>query len=514
VDLTDCAPTTKQLRESYDEIPYPNYAKPFTHISRLAALGRLRGLTPASPDACRVLELGCSDGGNLLPMAMQFPQSRFVGIDLSPVQISSGCDMVSDLSLTNLELRARDILELGERDLGSYDYIIVHGVYSWVPPEVQEKILSICRDHLSVNGLAYVSYNVYPGWHGKQALQQMLRYHTRGIDEPREKARAALDLLAAFPGLEDFPDDPGAIQVQRLLQDLESVGDPETYLIHEFLIDANQPLYFHEFLDRAATAGLRYVDDAFPAGTALDRLPPASRQWICESFPDYVGQQQYVDFMFNISFRRSLLCHRGLSLDHDVTFERLQSLYATATCRREDNEDSQGEVARFRNDPGQVFSVKHPGLVNMLELLVDARPAPVSVAELRDCLGDDVSDLNAGVVFDNLHRNAAIEFTSHPFNCTPEIGQRPCTSRLARYQSASGTVTSGTHQPIGIKDALQRHLISLLDGTQTVPQLISSLQQRVKPDRPLSDTEWQALVRAHLSMLAGAGLLQQPQLEG
>ena len=157
------APSTEELRKAYDEIPYTNAPEPYTHISRIAAIGRLRGLAPASPSRCRVLELGCADGGNLLPMASHYAESEFVGIDLSPIQVAIGCQRIEELGLPNFELRAANIMELDETNLGQFDYIILHGVYSWVPVEVRDRILSICSKHLTRNGIVYISYNVYPG---------------------------------------------------------------------------------------------------------------------------------------------------------------------------------------------------------------------------------------------------------------------------------------------------------------------------------------------------------------
>ncbi len=438
-------------------------------------------------------------------MAVQFPESRFVGIDLSPVQVEIGREKTDDLSLTNVELRPADITELGADDLERFDYIIVHGVYSWVPSAVQEKILSICRDHLSENGMAYISYNTYPGWRGKQALKDMLRYHTRQIDDLRKKVQAAFELLGMLPHPAKLPGDPAALLVQRLRNDLEKVDDPVTYLLHEYLIDVNEPLYFKEFLGRVEAVALRYVDDAYPGSTALDRLPPGVREWVREGFADYLEQQQYVDFICNVSFRRSLLCHDSLPLERDVRFDRLRSLYATATCSREESDNG---PPRFRTDPGRRFSVEHPGLRIVLERLVDARPASVSVSDLRGALRDDVSDDEAAAMLDGLFRNAAVEFTSHPFCCTRTVGERPRASRLVRYQSADGHVANAAHRSVSLENAFERHLLQLLDGTRTVSELTSMLRKRLTPDKPISDAEWDALVRDQLSNLADRGLLE------
>lgn len=504
---TEGHPTTDDLRRSYDGIPYPDVAKPFTHISRLAAIGNLHGLTPVTPASCQVLDLGCADGGNLLPMALRFPRSQFTGIDLSSRQIEIGRGHASAAAASNLNLRVADILDLGSADLGCYDYIIVHGVYSWVPAPVQEKILSICRDHLNADGLAYVSYNTYPGWRAKQALREMLRYHTQRIDAPRAKAEAALTFLGALPTATDLPGDPAAIVADRVRHDLESVEDPVTYLVHEYLIDANQPLYVSDFLSRVAAKGLQYVDDAFPGSTAPERLPPAAQQLVREASGDTCGQQQYIDFMANVSFRRSLLCHARLQLRRDVPLDRLRPLYAAATCSRRDPIDG---TPTFRTDPGQVFSVQHEGLRGILDRLVEARPTSVPVLHLLDILGGDVTDGEAAAMLSGLLHSAALEFTSHPFHCTTHAGERPCASNLARYQAASGLVTNAVHRPVRIQDPVEQHLLPLLDGTCRMPELVALLQKRLTPGKPLSEAEWHALVEDRLAHLARQGLLIPP----
>lgn len=183
----------------------------------------------------------------------------------------------------------------------------------------------------------------------------------------------------------------------------------------------------------------------------------------------------------------------------------MRSLYATATCRREESDDG---PPRFRTDAGRKFSIEHPGLQAVLKRLVDARPASVSVLELRDALGDDVSDDEAAAMLDGLHGNAAVEFTSQPHCCTRIVGERPCASRLARHQSADGLVTNAAHRPVSLDDAFQRQLLPLLDGTRTVHELALALRKRLTPDKPISDAEWDSLVRDQLARLADRGLLE------
>ena len=151
---------------SYDEIPYDSKPLFATHPDCLCVAGRLRGLAAAPATNCRVLELGCATGGNLIPMAYGLPESRFVGIDLSPVQIAAGQELCRQVGLKNIELKTASIADLDE-SWGKFDYIICHGVFSWVPPAIRDKILGSCRQLLAPAGVAYVSYNTYPGWHLK-----------------------------------------------------------------------------------------------------------------------------------------------------------------------------------------------------------------------------------------------------------------------------------------------------------------------------------------------------------
>src|SRR5947209_3687226 len=185
-------------RNAYDEIPYPGFALPQTHPDRLATLATLFGMRPAPIDRCRVLELGCGDGANLIPMALTLPGSTFVGIDLAARPIAKGEAMVAALGLHNIALHQQDILGISER-IGTFDYIIAHGLYSWVPPPVRGKILAICAAHLRPDGIAYVSYNTYPGGRLREIAREMIAFHTRGVTDPRDRiarARAILGVVA------------------------------------------------------------------------------------------------------------------------------------------------------------------------------------------------------------------------------------------------------------------------------------------------------------------------------
>src|SRR5439155_19650566 len=101
----------------YDPLPSGNGPVPASHIEVLAAEAALAGLSPAPIERCRVLELGCASGGNLLPMADEFPRSQFVGIDISPRQIARGQELIERTGFTNVRLMAMNLMAVGA-DLG------------------------------------------------------------------------------------------------------------------------------------------------------------------------------------------------------------------------------------------------------------------------------------------------------------------------------------------------------------------------------------------------------------
>ena len=211
----------------YDQIPYLGRAHADTHPDRLATLATLLGLQPARLDRCRGLELGCANGRNLLPMAVALPNARFIGLDLSARQIADGQAAVAELGLANLVLRQTDLAEV-DLSYGQFDYILAHGVFSWVDATRQDRLLAICHDNLSEAGVAYVSYNVFPGWHDKLKIREMLLHQVRGFADPRtrlRKSREFLNLLADAVAPAGSDPGPYAAHLRAEAELVNSVGE-------------------------------------------------------------------------------------------------------------------------------------------------------------------------------------------------------------------------------------------------------------------------------------------------
>ncbi|MBN2126640.1 MAG: methyltransferase regulatory domain-containing protein, partial [Deltaproteobacteria bacterium] len=373
----------------YDEHPYPFLSYVETHPNRMATIGHLFGLEPVPLERCRVLELGCARGGNLIPMAYGLPEARFLGVDLSSRQIREAQEIAGALGLSNLSLSPMSIMDIDD-SLGKFDYIIAHGVFSWVPREVQEKIFQVCRRHLSEGGIAFVSYNTYPGWHLKKVIRDAMLYHSRraGGDSVNltRTARAFLELAAGSVS----PDNtlsPGLMPSYRALLEagLEDVRSKEdAVLIHDELSGINDPLYFREFTERAAGHGLQYLYEAdFPV-RLYDRLPEKARKALEDAAPGIVDMEQYIDFLTARSFRRTLLCHEGVSLDCTIGPERVGSLYVSSrACPVTEDPDVLGNgPLEFQAPDESSFRTDGPLTKAAMFFLSEIGPVPVPFPEL------------------------------------------------------------------------------------------------------------------------------------
>ncbi|HKB02450.1 MAG TPA: class I SAM-dependent methyltransferase [Gemmataceae bacterium] len=467
----------------YDEVPYHSRPFPQTHPDHLATVATFFGMQPPPVDSCRVLELGCAAGGNLIPMAATLPGARFVGIDLSGRQIDDGRRVVKCLGLRNIELRRLSILDVGP-ELGEFDYIVCHGVFSWVPAAVRDKILAVCAERLAPNGVAFVSYNTYPGWHLPGVVRAMMRFHAERFAEPAvrvRQARAVLEFLAAANPPENDGYGGGLHKELELLRTV-----PDHYLFHEYLEEENHPVYFHEFNAQAEGHGLQYLGESSFLEMLTDHLAPGVANTLRLLAPDLVQTEQYLDFLRNRRFRQTLLCRQGVSLHRAPAPERLERLYVASGFRpvSADPDLGPGAVEEFRTPRGLSVTTGDPlvkaALVHLAEawpgaVLVRALPA-AALARLGRDAGPDAADTR--LLLPSLLKCAtpgAVEFRLTPPRLVATLSDRPRASALARFQAATGApVVSLRHQVVPV-DAPDRRVLRLLDGSRDRGQLLRDL---------------------------------------
>jgi len=314
-------------QDPYDEIPYESQPFPFAQPTRLAGVARLLGLQTPEIRTARVLELGCGLGVHLLPLAVRYPEGRFVGIDYSQVQIDAALHFRDEVArdaaggerIDNVDLRRMSIADIGP-SLGTFDYIICHGVYSWVDDAIRAAILRVCRENLAPDGVAMISYNVFPGWHQARAIADMMRFHTANVAAPRAKAGEARTLLQF---LIDAAGErrPNWRDVLKYEQELIS-KNADSYLLHDHLGSHNQPFYFHEVAARARDAGLAFVGEMSPDVVHFDQLPPHVAATL-GAISDVGMHEQYLDFITNRRFRITLFCHAGRTPRREVDVARI-----------------------------------------------------------------------------------------------------------------------------------------------------------------------------------------------
>jgi methyltransferase-like protein/SAM-dependent methyltransferase len=507
------------VRQSYDRVPYPSALQHHTHPDLLATLALLHGLEPARPDRCRLLELGCADGGNLIPMAIELPESRFTGIDLSPRQIESGRSQLAAWGLTNVDLRAMSIMDVGD-DLGVFDSIICHGVFSWVAPEVQERILDVCRRHLAPQGVAYISYNTYPGWHLRRMVRDMVLFHTEGVADPEQQAARAFDLVRFLAGTTGEATDAHALFLRSAHEHFEEYADRPHYLMHEYLERTNAPLYFRDFAARAAEHGLQYICEAEPHEAEVDNLPAAIAEKLRGYTSDPIGLQQYLDFVVNRAFRRTLLTHAGIPLDRTMRVERMRRLSASSAAKPvgKDVDTRPGVPAAFTNAQGKTFTSTHPVAKRVLEHLAAIWPRAASFEEAAAAGGD--AETTADLLY-ALFWSGVSELHLVPPACTEVVSARPRASLLARRQAAAGLlVTNQRRRVLKLDDPFARFILLHLDGTNDRPRLVRLLDHEVAAgrldvrvnDQPVRDPSripsvLQAILDHHLKKMAEYALL-------
>ncbi len=290
------------------------------------------GMSPPPVQTARVLELGCASGGNLIPMADQMPQGQFLGIDLSERQIEDGQAQIRSTGLTNVELRHANILEFDPGE-GTYDYIICHGVYSWVPEVVQQKILEVCSRGLSPQGVAYISYNTFPGWHMRGMIRDIMRYRAGFFEAPTQKLSQARGLLSFLSESVKSENNPYGMLLANELSAISGADD--SYLFHEHLEEINDPIYFHTFAERAESVGLQYLGESDIGTMSLDNFPERVRAMLQSVSGNIIESEQYMDFLRNRMFRQTLLCRKEIELDRSLKPNRLIGMQVSSNARPE-----------------------------------------------------------------------------------------------------------------------------------------------------------------------------------
>ena len=384
----------------YSELGYKSMPFPYTTPATLEAYAALVGISAPNPKNARVLELGATYGGNIISQALFNPDATFVGIELSQEQVEKGNEVIANAGLTNVSLIQSDIASIGS-EIGTFDYIIAHGVYSWVDDGVKEALLHLIDEHLAEDGIAYISYNTYPGWHTMDEVRQLMMFSNRDKTQFNHKEKVLHGkTIGSIVGSQILKYDNLKERNSKFLGALRSVMQKDEYYVgHDHLEPNNDPVYFYQFNDHLAAHNLAYLCDAdltlsmvrsFDADIAdtLDKLAPN----------DHVAQEQYLDFMLDTTFRKSIICKakHAESVTYDmgnpelVNSVPMRTIINSFTYTILFNEEA---LSMFENDiVRDTFQsiIKDGGQFNMIEALAIVKAA-------NDAAKGDDASLEAAV---------------------------------------------------------------------------------------------------------------------
>lgn len=503
---------------SYNEVTYPSYVFPQTSPERLAAVAIFHGSEPADPKHCRFLELGCGNGANLLLHASNFPDSEFTGIDLAAEHIKEGEAFRRELDIQNLKLIQMDVMNFTGEGFGRFDYIIAHGLYSWVPDLVRDKVDSIFGECLSPNGIGYISYNVYPGCHAREMIWNMLRFHSRKAERPIDKLRASLEYLKVFREQISNPQFKEMIE-----QEIDTFAGREAEnIFHDDLSSLNRPFYFFEFAERMSAAGLQYMCE-LPAMAVSDIERSAEEATAIESLhpADLVEREQYSDFIQMQRFRSSLICRSGIEVKRQPSPEVLGRLrFFTDVRPKSDEPDVLGDGSEvFLTTTNRGFSIDHPPTKAALLFMAGSHPRSFGFDQLveastevlgKEMIDDDINVLGNFVLM--LAAAGPILFRLFEPEICVEVSSRPTAAGFTRWQAVNGSNSLTNQAGYNIKpnNPAVLHLVSLLDGTRGLDELVKAMSSQYEVPDP-SDKEFiedlKNVVKAQLQQLAQCGLL-------
>jgi methyltransferase-like protein len=472
--------------DRYDAFAYPGFPYPNTHPDRLAAMGILHGLSPAPVERCRVLEIACGDGANLIPVAYAVPTSEFLGFDLAGLPIERAQARIRDLGLKNVRVSQRDVLEAAP-DLGLFDYIIAHGFYSWVPEPARDRMLALCSELLTENGIAFVSYNALPGSYIRKMLRDGMLFRAPDNEDAEQTVAAGLEFLHTIAA--GRPEgDAYRVLLEEQLRRLDGHSAGCTY--HDELSPSFYPLYFADFVEHARKHGLAYLCEA--------EIPPpndpsyrADLQAVLRSVSggDEIREEQALDFFRMRPYRETLLCRADRPIRRGFFPESFERLLLSSQTTPETAEHPGSRV--FKNAGGAGMETSNPAVIWMLEYLGERWPHAVSFRELEPRLAESGLTLDSAgtLLLVRLVISRMIEMRAWNAPLAEAVSERPRASAYARLEARAGqSATTILHMTLKLDDPKSRSLLMLLDGTRTRADLARAIQAEF-PDSLADDIE-------------------------
>lgn len=462
----------------YDVFEYPGYSFPNTHPDRLAVMGWLHGVSPAPVENCRVLEIGCGEGANLIPLAATLPQAEFTGFDLAGGPIRRGQERARSLGLSNLRLFQADLLNVGSEQerggLDQYDYILAHGVYAWVEKPVRDSLLAVCSRHLAPNGIAFLSYNAYPGSHIRNMIRDVLGAVLHGRPQGQEHIAQGLDLLEALMQVR-AENDPYRRVFEEQLATMRRRA-PNTTL-HDELAPGYDPVWFSAFVGHARSHGLEFLSEA---QLPLPDDPSSNSELMARvravAGDDPIRQQEILDFSRMEMFRETLLVHDGQPVHRQPDPAALRRMRLASSA-----------ISMAGERPGQrvyaleakiKVAIDQAPAIAVMEQLIAAWPRTVRFDDVCTTLRDGGLPPGADPAQLLLQMAAVRILELHTWQpaVANAVSERPRIAGICRQELAHRPYLANLwHGTVQVSDPVVRKLMLLTDGTRTRGELLAAL---------------------------------------
>jgi SAM-dependent methyltransferase len=490
-------------QDSYDSVAYPSFPHPYTHPDRLAAMAILHGLSPAPVEQCRVLEIGCNDGANIIPMAYAMPKSEFVGFDLAGLPVAHGQERIGELGLRNARLFESNVLDVGT-ELGQFDYIVAHGFYSWVPEPAREGLLALCGELLTPDGVAFASYSALPGGHLRRMIREMMLFQIGDIEDPERRISGGLAFVRFL--LEARPEgDAYRLLIEEQLSRMEKRSPRVTY--HDELEDTYHTVSFVDFMEHARKHGLQYLSEAvLPPPT--DPCYQSGMRSAIEGAAggDILKEEQMLDFMRMRGYRETLLCRADRLVRRDFPVERLRRLLLASPVRSAPGEAPGAKI--FILPDGSKMESNHAGAIALLEALEAAWPRALSFDEIEGLIAETgfALDGDGTTLLMRLVVAKMVELHAWRAPVAGGISTRPRASACARQEARSGAyATTLLHGKVALDDPVVRGFLKLLDGTRDRRALLDAMKAEFPT---MAEEELAEGIEPGLNFLFRAGLLE------
>lgn len=488
-----------EIAKSYDSMPYPSKFFRQNHPDHLATLAKIFGVVAKMPDECRVLELGCGNGSNLISHAYTLQDTNFIGVDISGKHIEDAKEAASNLNLSNIDFHKIDVLDMTLADFGKFDYITAHGLISWIPDFVREKVFSIFSEMLEENGVGYISYNAYPGAHYREITRDAMRFHTRDTSKPLEKVQKSMEFLSMLAK------NSSETEIYQPILDFElkrHFSQDASDIYHDDLGEIYRPFYFEEFAKILSENKLQFLCEA-ELHAMSTRNFPVEVQELLNNVDDLIEREQYIDFFLGRIFRQTLFCRSDVNIDRKHDPSIIDNFYISSSLKpASQNADLQGPAReKFIGTQGISVEIDHSPTKTALKMLQANWAEPISTPKLLQIVRKDLEEstyktedwtkefeITRAILFQIYSDTGFLKMQLSPFPADRSLSKTPKLNNLSAWQLDCGnTLTSLLSVTLDIDDIVSRHLLELLDGTRDKAALLHEIKGFVESNDEISD---------------------------